>query len=897
MPAWDEEIRKQLSSLNLTPTRENEIVEEWSQDLDDRYSKLQLDGLSEEEAYAVVLKELAESDLWTRELRRVERSSTSVPTPPGTQNSADIFNDFRQDLRYAIRMLVKNPAFAIVAITTLALGIGANSAIFSVVNSVLLEPLPYKNPNELVMVWEDASKAGYPRDTPTAANYIDWRNQNQTFVGMAVIDDQSFNLTGTGDPEKIEGRRVSANLFSLLGVKPQLGRTFTPEEDRPGTDGVVLLSYLLWQRRFSGDPNIIGKSLRLNDVSRTVVGVMPANFQFPTREDELWVPIAFTSEEAANRNRHYLEVLGRLKPGISAQQAQADMTTVATRLQQQYPDSNTDVGVAVTPLREQLVGDIKPMLMILLGAVGLVLLIACANVANLLLARAAVRQKEIAVRIALGASRMRLVRQFLTESVLLSMVAGVLGLILSVVGLYLLKSFIPPDISQTSTVSIDVRVLGFTLLVSVLTGLIFGLAPALQAANFNLNETLKEGGRDPSSSGRTNHVRSLLVVAEVAISLILLIGAGLLINSFLRLRNTDPGFRSDHLLTMKVVLPEPKYGERAQRDAFYSAVLNKVESLAGVKSAALTTNLPLYRQGNSISISFQDRPAPPPGQEVIITTRIVSPGYFETMGIQLIQGRPFTDQDNDKSQRAVIVSEGMARRYWPDQDVLGKRISPGNPQRLEDWFQIVGVVNDVHQFQLDTQPKPQMYLTYRQAGFFDLRDLVVKTEVEPTSLAATVRQAVWEIDRDQPVSNISTMEGIVAESIARQRFSMLLLGIFAAVAMVLAAVGIYGVMSYSVAQRRNEIGIRMALGAQKMDVLKLTVGSGLKLVVIGLALGLAGALLLTRLMSTLLFGISATDPLTFLSISAILIAVALLASYIPARRATKVDPLTALRYE
>jgi putative ABC transport system permease protein len=897
MPAWNEEIRKHLSPLKLTPTRENEIVEELSQDLEDRYFKLQLDGLSETEASAVVLKELAESDLWTRELQRVEHSPKSVPTPPGAQNSTNIFSDLRQDFRYAVRMLLKNPAFTAVAITALALGIGANSAIFSVVNSVLLEPLPYKNPDELVMVWEDATKQGYPRDTPAAANYVDWRDQNQTFVGMAVVDDDSFNLTGVGDPEKIEGRRVSANLFSLLGVEPQLGRAFTPDEDQPGANGVVLISHLLWQRRFNGDPNIIGKSLKLNDASRTVVGVMPASFQFPTREDELWVPIAFSSEEAANRNRHYLEVLGRLKPGISVQQAQADMTAVATRLQQQYPDSNTDLGAEVTPLREQLVGDIKPALMILLGAVGLVLLIACANVANLLLARAAVRQKEIAVRVALGASRMRLVRQFLTESVLLSVLAGILGLLLSVAGLYLLKSFIPPDISQTSVVSIDVRVLGFTLLVSVLTGLIFGLAPALQAANFNLNETLKEGGRDPSAGGRTNHVRSLLVIAEVAISLVLLIGAGLLINSFLRLRNTDPGFSSDDLLTMKVVLPEPKYSERPQRNAFYTAVLNKIESIPGVKSAALTTNLPLYRQGNSISITFQDRPAPPPGQEVIITTRIVSPSYFETMGIQLLKGRQFTAQDNENSQRAVIVSEGMARRYWPDQDVLGKRISPGTPQRPEDWFQVVGVVNDVHQFQLDIQPKPQMYLTYRQAGFFDLRDLVVKTEVEPTSLAATVRRSVWEIDKEQPVSNISTMEGIIAESLARQRFSMLLLGIFAAVAMILAAVGIYGVMSYSVAQRRNEIGIRMALGAQKMDVLKLTVGSGLKLVVIGLVLGLIGAVLLTRLMSTLLFGISATDPLTFVLISAILVAVALLASYIPARRATKVDPLVALRYE
>jgi putative ABC transport system permease protein len=573
------------------------------------------------------------------------------------------------------------------------------------------------------------------------------------------------------------------------------------------------------------------------------------------------------------------------------------MNTIAARLQQQYPEQNTDLGAAVVPLHEQVVGDIKPALLILLGAVGLVLLIACANVANLLLARAAVRQKEIALRVALGANRWRLIRQFLTESILLATLGGGLGLLLSIVGVRLLTGFIPNDISQLKAITLDARVLGFTFLVAMLTGLIFGLVPALQASIFNPNETLKEGGRDSSSGSRGNRIRGLLVIAEVAVSLVLLIGAGLLINSFLRLRNVDPGFRTDNLLTMKIVLPQLKYPSQERRSAFYTDVVRRVEALPGVKSAAVTTNLPLYKQGNSTGINIEGRPAPEPGKEMIVVTRVISPKYFQTMGIPFLKGRPFGAEDTPKLPGAVVISETMARRYWPGEDPVGKRLCPGKPESPEDWFQIIGIVKDVRQFELNADPKPQMYLLHDQVGFFEPRDLVVSTDVEPLSLAATVRKTVWDIDKDQPVSNIRTMNDIAAESVARQRFSMLLLGVFAGVALLLAAVGIYGVMSYSVTQRRNEIGIRMALGAQKSDVLKLAVGQGLKLVVIGVGCGLIGAFMLTRLMSSLLFGVGATDPGTFITISVILVSVALLASYIPARRATKVDPLTALRYE
>ncbi|HKR21613.1 MAG TPA: ABC transporter permease, partial [Pyrinomonadaceae bacterium] len=773
----------------------------------------------------------------------------------------------------------------------------ANTAIFSVVNTVLLRPLPYKDPDKLVMVWEDASKHGYPRDTPAAANFVDWRDQSTVFEGISAIADESFNLTGTGDPERIEGRRVSANLFPLLGVEPQLGRTFTPAEDQPGSNRVVLVSHSLWQRRFGGDNSIVGKTLNLNGETYTVVGVMPARFQFPSSDDHLWAPIAFTADQAANRNRHYLQVVGRLKSNASLEQAQTEMNTIATRLQQQYPQSNADLGAAVTSLHEHLVGDIRPALLILLGAVGLVLLIACANVANLLLARAAVRQKEIAVRVALGARRWRLIRQFLTESVLLATLGGIVGLGIAYGGLILLKAFIPENISQAREISMDLKVLGFTFLVSVLTGVIFGLAPAVQAARFNQTETLKEGGRDSATGSSGKRIRGLLVMSEVAVSLVLLIGAGLLINSFLRLRNVDPGFRADNLLTMKFVLPKPKYAEFQRRTGFYNDLVQRVEGIAGVKSAAVTTNLPLYRQGNSISVSIEGRPTPPPGQENIVVTRIVSPKYFDTMGIPFLSGRQLTDQETPTSPRAVVISETMARRYWPGEEAVGKRIGAGRIQRPEDWIQVVGVVKDVRQFELTAEPRPQMYLSYRQAGFFEPNDLVVKTDVDPTSLAATVRKAVWEIDKDQPVSNIRTMEEILLDSIARQRFSMLLLAIFAAVALVLAAVGIYGVMSYSVAQRTHEIGIRMALGAQTGAVLKLAVAYGLKLVGAGIVIGLIAAFALTRVMSTLLFGVTATDPMTFTLISLLLVFVAALASYIPARRATKVDPIIALRYE
>lgn len=893
MPNFKEEIRKQLANLRLAPTRENEIVEELSQHLEDQYEQSLRGGASEQEAYQATLRGLAGNDLLARELKRVERRSEQNPVVLGTETS-NLLGDLWQDLRYGLRMLAKNPGFTAVAVLALALGIGANSAIFSVVNTVLLRPLPYKNPEQLVMVWDEQTHLGFPKDTPSPANFLDWRQQNTVFTGMSALIESSFNLTGAGEPERLDGRRVSANFFSLLGVEPQLGRSFVPEEDKPGTR-VVILSYGLWQRRFGGDPTVIGRAINLSGQSYTVVGVMPQ--YFPAGRYQLWVPTAFPAEEAANRGAHYLEVIARLKPGVTIQQAGAEMKMITARLEKQYPETNMGVGNVVSPLHEDVVGDIKPALLILLGAVGFVLLIACANVANLLLARAAARQKEISLRLALGASRSRLVRQFLTESVLLAVFGGGCGLLVSLATIRVLKKFIPQTISQVEAINIDSNVLIFTLLVSLATGLIFGLAPATQASSSNLNETLKEGGRDSGASVRGNRIRGLLVIAEVAVSFILLIGAGLLINSFFHLRNLDPGFRVDHLLTAKVDLSETNYPDPQRRIAFFDEVVRRIRELPGVQSAAAGGNLPLTYNGDSGYIAAEGVPDPPPDQRIDVVYRTVGPGYLSTMGIPLVRGRDFTDQDTLDNTLTVIISEKTAKHYWPNQDPIGKRLKPGTTDSDRPWRTVIGLVKDVRQNDFVAQPKMQMYWSFRQMQNDTANALVVRTSVDPISLATSVRNAVWAVDKDQPVSNIRSMEEIVSKAVARQRFNMLLLAIFAGLALVLAAVGIYGVMSYTVAQRTREIGIRMALGAQRGDVLKLTIGNGLKLVGTGLLIGLVAAFALTRIMASLLFGISATDPTTFLAISFVLLAVAVLASYLPALRATRVDPMLALRYQ
>jgi predicted permease len=884
---WFYTVPLRLRSLMRRAQVEQELDEELHYHLERQVEENLGRGMPAEDALSAALRAMGGTERQKERCRDMRR--------------VNFIEDAGADLRYALRMLVKSPIFTCVALLTLALGIGANTAIFSVVNAVLLRPLPFKDPSSLVMVWENNMKQGFPRNTFSPANFADYREQNQVFEGMAALSPRSLNLTGEGEPERVDGLRVSANLLPLLGVRPQLGRLFSPDEDRFGAAHAVILGDGLWRRRFGASSSIVGKTVTLDGEGYAVIGVLPPDFHFhgafPEAKDDLLVPIAFGPRESKSRGGHYLDVVARLKPGMTLEQAQVEMSTIAGRLEQQYPAYDAGVGAAVVPLQEQLVGDIRPALLTLLAAVGFVFLIACANVASLLLARATVRQKEIATRVALGASRARLVRQFLVESILLAAVGGGVGLVLSVWGAQVLKIYIPPDIFQIRSISIDARVLGLTALVSLVTGLVFGLAPALQASKLNLSETLKDGGRDSASGSRGSRMRAVLVIAEVAVSFVLLVGAGLLINSFLRLRHVNPGFSVENLLTMRVELPPSKYPDQARRTAFYGELLRRIEAIPGVRLAAVTSPLPLIYDGDSMGVAIEGRPAPPRGQEPDIVTRVVSPHYLRAMEIRLLRGRELSKNDGLKSQPVTVISEAMATRYWPGEDAIGKRVAPGSAESHGEWITVVGVVHDVRQFDLGLEPKPQMYLSYEQSDEFIPRDVVVKTDVDPLSLAPAVRGAVWAIDHDQPVSDVAAMRDLVSASVSRQRFSAWLLGVFAALGLVLAAMGIYGVMSYSVAQRTREIGVRIALGARPTDVLRLAVGQGLRLVLIGTAFGLVGAFILTRAIARLLYGVSAADPATYATIFALLLSVAVLACLVPARRATKVDPLIALRAE
>ena len=795
-----------------------------------------------------------------------------------------------QDLRYGLRMLLNKPGFAAVAVITLALGIGANTAIFSVVNAVLLSSLPYNDPARLVTVLHDDSKPVAP------ANFFDWRDQNQVFESIAAAQYWTPNLTGRDRPEHLDALQLTADMFHLLGVNPSLGRTFIAGEDQPGNEHVVILGHRLWERRFGGDAAVVGQQITLDGESYTVVGVMPPNFQFApfwATRAELWAPLNLATR-IDDRGGQSLRVFARLKPGVTPEQAQAEMETIHQRLEQQYPESNKGLIVSVDPLLEKVVGKTRPALLILLGAVGFVLLIACANVANLMMAKAAARQKEIAVRTALGATRGRIIRQLLTESVLLALAGGAMGLLLAAWGIDALVALSPANLPRVQTVSLDRYVLGFTLAISVLTGVLFGLAPALHASKLDLNEALKEGERG-STEGKRSGIRRLLVISEIALALILLVGGGLMIRSFLRLQSIDPGFNPRNVLTMTVSLAGSQHSTSTKRLVFFDELLGRIESLPGVQSASGINHLPLGGDTWGIGFAIEGRPLPPPGERPGAVYRIVRPHYFQTMGATLLEGRDFTERDNESAPGVVIINETFARRHWPNEDPIGKRIriaiDESGPR------EIVGVVKDVKQRDWTAEPQPEMYLPHFQAAAPRYLTLVVRADSNPLNLAAAVEGEVWAIDKNLPVSEVRSMEEVIAASIAQQRFNVLLLGIFASVALILAAVGIYGVMSYSVTQRTQEIGIRMALGAQTSDVLKMVVGQVMKLVAIGIGAGLIGAFLLTRLLSSLLYQVSATDPVTFAVIALVLTSVALLACYLPARRAAKVDPMTALRYE
>ena len=821
-------------------------------------------------------------------------------------------NTLWQDVRYGARMLLKNPGIAFVVILALALGIGANTAIFSVVNAVLLRPLPYEESERLVFLNEtskamDEISVSYP-------NFTDWRNQNKVFEKIGVYNRSSYNLTGAGEAERIITGQVSADLFAALRVNAGWGRVFSNEEDKPGGEPVVLLSYPLWQRRFGGQTSILNQPITLNSKSYTVIGIMPQGYQFPSRV-EMWVPVGQLSGQSTwqQRGNHPgLYGVARLKPGVTLAAARAEMDMIGANLEKQYNQSNAGNGVGVRPLVEVFVSDIRRPLWVLFAAVGFVLLIACANIANLLLARATARQKEMAIRAAMGAGRWRIARQLLTESVLLGLIGGSLGLLLARWGIELILYISPDAIPRSKEIALDWRVMAFTIAVSFLTGILFGLVPALQAGVVDVHETLKETGR--GTSGR-HWLRSSLVVVEVATTLVLLIGAGLMIRSFYRLQKVNPGFSYEHLTSFSVALPEKKYKTNEQQEDFYKRLLENLRGLPGVESTAAASGLPLGNNGWQTSFTIDGRPAPPRNQTPLMEACLVTPDYFQAMNIPLKSGRYFTDRDDrsflagkdlskltdDEKEmagvNAVIIDEEFARRYWPNEDAIGKRIRLGGNDPKAPLLTVQGVVGRVKMEGLGQDSKRvQGYFPFLQIPSGGMT-VIVKGSADPNQLVGAIRQQVKQIDPDQPIYSIRTMDEIRSESVAGERLNLTLLSLFAGIALVLAIVGIYGVMSYSVTQRTHEIGIRMAIGAQQRDVFKMIIGQGMLLAVIGVVLGLIGAFGLTRLMASMLFGVEPTDPLTFASIALLLMGVALSACYVPGRRATKVDPVVSLRYE
>jgi predicted permease len=807
-----------------------------------------------------------------------------------------------QDLRYGVRMLAKSPGFTAVAVLTLALGIGANSAIFSVVNATLLAQLPYKEPDRLVMVWEQSAKHhGGTNNVVSPGNFLHWQDENTVFQQMAALADFNQNLTGAGAPEQITAQAVSANFFSLLGVNAAVGRTFIPEEGEKGKDNVVILSDGLWKRHFGGDPGVVGKNLLLNGVSQTIVGVMPAGFQFFVQEGtltgshpQLWTPFAFTAANRTPRGR-YLSVLARLKPGVSPAQAQSQMDSVTAQLEKQFPEFDKGWGVRVVPLHEQFVGGIRTALLVLLGAVAFVLLIACANVANLALSRATARKRELAIRTALGATRARTIRQMLTESILLSVVGGAAGLLLAAWGTDVLLALSPKSLLELKSLRLDAKVVIFTSGLTLLTGIVFGFFPAWEASRAGIGESLKEGGRTPASGARGNRLRAGIVVAEISLAIVLLAGAGLLVRSFVRLTAVSPGFDPSNTLTVKLDLPGAKYRQDAQRIAFFRELLNRINALPGVVSASASSFLPLTGLAAATGFEIEGHPVPNFAEQPVADVRVIAPDFFRTMRIPLLRGRLFTEQEETEISHVVIISNAMAREYFSNADPIGKRVTI-HMKDQDVPSQIVGVVGDVRHYGLNIAPRAMVYWPHPELSY-PFMTLVVRTQSDPARIAGAVRQIVSSMDKDQPVADFRTMEQWLAESVAQARFNTLLLAIFGAVACLLAMVGIYGVMAYSVTQRTQEIGVRVALGARPRDVLQMIVGQGLKLTLLGVALGIAGAFALTRLLASLLYDVTPTDPITFTAVSLVLVVVALAACSIPARRATKVDPIVALRYE
>jgi putative ABC transport system permease protein len=804
--------------------------------------------------------------------------------------------DLLQDLRFGARMLLKKPGFTLIAVITLAAGIAANTTIFSVADALVLRPFDFPNQERLVTVWQRA-QTGYDHSWVTAGDFNDWREQNHSFERLIAFDQLGFDLVGAGQPEQFGGYGVSAGFFDALDARPALGRAFAPGEHEPGHDQVVVLKHSLWERRFGADPNIVGKTLTLNSKTYTVIGVMPEDFRFPFNGGEIWSPLAFDDKAKLDRKDHRLQVFGLLKPGVSIAQANADLDAIALRAQRLYPETNAGQLTNVVWMNEHYSRDARPYVTPLAGAVAFVLIIACANLANMLFSRAFGRQKEIAVRLALGASRWRLVRQLLTESLMLAFAGGAIGLLSSFWGGHLLRAAMPENylnlIPGLNHFGVNRNALLFTLTISIVTGMVFGLMPALQASKPNLNESLKEGSKRATSSGSGQRARGALVVAEIALSLVLLIGAGLMIRSFVAMMRDDMGFNPHGALSFALWLSDERYSE-AQRRGFYDQLIKRLESLPGVVAAGGTSTLPMTMSYLDASFEIVGRPPSEKGQRPYAALRVVTPGYFNAIGIPLRRGRGFTDRDNEQTPRVVIVNEVFVRRFFPNQEAIGQRIIRYG--FADKPMEIVGVAGDVKDTDLDRVPVPAFYFPYAQEPFEGM-GVVLRAAGEPLALSSTARDEVAKLDPTLPVHLIRTVERIIHEQTAPKRIMTALMGVFAGIALLLSAVGLYAVMAYAVSQRTHEIGVRMTLGAQSRDILRLITGQGLKLTISGLALGTAGAFALTRFMAPLLYGVTATDPLTFILISLALAGAALLACWIPARRATRVDPLVALRCE
>jgi predicted permease len=805
-----------------------------------------------------------------------------------------------RDLRYALRQLRKSPVFTVVAVLAIALGIGANTAIFSVVNAVLLRPLPYQDSDRLVTILHEY-------DHPVApANYLDWRAQNHVFEDIGVAESWTPNLSGSGQAESVNALQVSANLFPILGVQPLLGRVFLADEDQRGKERVVILSYGLWKRHFGGDRGIVGQAITLQGHPYTVIGVMPKSFRFApfwATKAELWAPLEL-GPRLTSREVNSLRAFARLKPEVSVEQARSEMATITARLEQQFPGTNRNVTVQL--LKEKVVGDVRPALLVLLAAVSFVLLIACANVGHMLMARGAARQREIAVRAALGAERWRIVRQFLIESLLLALLGGAAGLLLAFWGIHVLLALVPASMPRADSIGLDARVLLFTAVVSILTGIVFGLVPALQSSALNLRDALQESGRGSGESLQRNRLRSALVGSEFALAFLLMIGAGLMVRTFFALRAIDPGFQPHHVLTAVVSIAGSEEAQPQKRFAFYQQVLHRVAALPGIESVSAINHVPLAGDTWGFPFAIEGRPPSRPGESPNAVYRVVFPGYFRTMGISLLRGRDISESDSMNAPGVVIVNDRLARRYWPSEDPIGKRITlDDTSEKDRTWLTVIGVTQDAKQDEWTAAPRAEMYLPLLQSrfylqepsGHFEYITLVVRTSGDPAAIANDIKSSIAALDKNVPVSEIETMDQAVDDLNAQPRFELWLLTGFAVLAVLLAALGIYGVMSYSVSRRTHELGVRMALGATHGDVIKLVVRQAMMLALVGSACGLTAAVLLTRMMSGLLYGVRPTDPFTFGGVLLLVSAVALAASYIPARRATRIDPVSALRCE